>query len=389
MQHILFIGRNGFFKRDFQRFQIKELSRKFKVSFLDLSNLCNKKFYNKEKGKFLKIKQLIKVNSISDFNRYIEKNKICCVLDIANPNSKALNVFRNIINKNNIKLVNFQTSLYPIFKRDLFLKVKYFLRVVFFNKNLLLYYIKRLFKLKISFKKNYYNFFYDLVFCVGSAGANLNSKNKPKVKYIFANSLDYENYKNTKHLKKKQNFILFLDQYLPYHNAYVHREIPPFVSPEKYYKSLNNFFNFIERSLKTKIIISTHPRSNYRNLLKIFGKRKTVNYKRTNEFISKSLAVINYTSTAMGFAVIHNKPLIFYTSDEINNSHDAYHVNFLSQQLGSVLYNIDKIPLIEKDNSLLKINKYKYKNYLNKYIRHFKSGNSSNLKKIINIINDI
>ena len=101
------------------------------------------------------------------------------------------------------------------------------------------------------------------------------------------------------------------------------------------------------------------------------------------------MAVINYTSTAMSFAVIYNKPLIFYTSDEINNSHDAYHVNFLSQQLGSVLYNIDKIPLIEKDNSLLKINKYKYKNYLNKYIRHFKSGNSSNLKKIINIINDI
>ena len=52
MQHILFMGRNGFFKRDFQRFQIKELSRKFKVSFLDLSNLCNKKFYNKEKGNF-------------------------------------------------------------------------------------------------------------------------------------------------------------------------------------------------------------------------------------------------------------------------------------------------------------------------------------------------
>ena len=92
----------------------------------------------------------------------------------------------------------------------------------------------------------------------------------------------------------------------------------------------------------------------------------------------------------MGFAVIHSKPLIFYTSDEINNSHDAYHVNFLSQQLGSVLYNIDKIPLIEKDNSLLKINKYKYKNYLNKYIRHFLNLEIALIwKKIINIINDI
>ena len=101
------------------------------------------------------------------------------------------------------------------------------------------------------------------------------------------------------------------------------------------------------------------------------------------------MAVINYTSTAMSFAIIHSKPLIFYTSNEINNSHDAYHVNFLSKQLGSVVYNIDKIPIIEKNKSLLKINKYKYKNYLNRYIRHFKSGNSSNLKKIKDIVNDI
>ena len=90
----------------------------------------------------------------------------------------------------------------------------------------------------------------------------------------------------------------------------------------------------------------------------------------------------------MSFAIIHKKPLIFYTSDEINNSHDAYHVNFLSKQLGSVLYNIDKIPIIKKDKSLLKINKYKYRDYLNRFIRHSKSGKKSNLNKIINLINE-
>ena len=135
MQHVLFLGRNGFFKRDFQRFQIKELSKKCKVSFLDLSNLCNKKFYDKEKRNFFNAKQLVKVNSIDHFKKFIEKNEINYVLDVSNPNSKELNIFRNIINKNNIKLVNFQTSLYPIFKRNLFLKIKYFFRVVFLIKN--------------------------------------------------------------------------------------------------------------------------------------------------------------------------------------------------------------------------------------------------------------
>ena len=92
------------------------------MSFLDLSNLCNKKFYDKEKRNFFNAKQLVKVNSIDHFKKFIEKNEINYVLDVSNPNSKELNIFRNIINKNNIKLVNFQTSLYPIFKKKFIFK---------------------------------------------------------------------------------------------------------------------------------------------------------------------------------------------------------------------------------------------------------------------------
>ena len=182
--------------------------------------------------------------------------------------------------------------------------------------------------------------------------------------------------------------MLFLDQYLPYHNAYVHREIPPFVTPEKYYKSLNIFFEFLEKNFKTRVIVSAHPRSNYKNLENPFSNREIINYKRTNEFVSRSLAVINYSSTALSFAVIHKKPIIFYTSNEINNSHDAYYVNFLSNQLGSTVCNIDNTFSLKKNKNLLKINKYKYKDYLNKYICHFKSEKNSNINKIIKIINE-
>ena len=389
MQHILFLGRNGFFKRDFERFQIAKLSKKFKVNLIDLSNLCNKKFYQKEKNNFFKSKKLIKIKSFNHFEKFFKDNKISCVFDISNPNSIALNIFRKTINENNIKLVNFQSNLNPTFKRSFFLKIKYLFKVVFFNKKLFLYYGKKLLKFDYLRKKNEYNFFYDLIFCVGEDGANLNSKNRKKTKYIFANSLDFENFKSKKQFKKEsQNYILFLDQYLPFHNAYAHREIPPFATPKKYYDSLKKFFDLIEQSLNTKVIIATHPRSNYKNLNSFFGKRKTINYKKTNEFISRSLAVISYTSTAMNFAIIHNKPIIFYTSDEINNSHDAYHVSFLSKKLGSVLYNIDNPPILIKDKSLLKINKIKYRDYLNRYIRHSKSGKNSNLKKIIKIINE-
>lgn len=111
-------------------------------------------------------------------------------------------------------------------------------------------------------------------------------------------------------------------------------------------------------------------------------------FQRTNEFVSRSLAVINYSSTALSFAVIHKKPIIFYTSDEINNSHNSYYVNFLSKQFGSSVYNIDNTFSFEREKILLKINKYRYKDYLNKYICHFKSSKNSNIKKIIKIINE-
>ena len=150
---ILFLGRNGFFKRDFERFQIAELSKKFKVNLIDLSNLCNKKFYQKEKNNFFKSKKLIMIKSFNHFEKFFKDNKISCVFDISNPNSIALNIFRKTINENNIKLVNFQSNLNPTFKRSLFLKIKYLFKVVFFNKKLFLYYVKKLLKFDYFRKK--------------------------------------------------------------------------------------------------------------------------------------------------------------------------------------------------------------------------------------------
>ena len=42
--------------------------------------------------------------------------------------------------------------------------------------------VKNYLNLTIYEKKNQYNFFYDLIFCVGEDGANLNSENRKKNK---------------------------------------------------------------------------------------------------------------------------------------------------------------------------------------------------------------
>ena len=388
MRHILFLGQVGFFERDFDRLYFKKLSKHFKITFIDLSNLSNKKFYNSQKKKFFKCRELIKVNSLKEFIKILKIKNFIYAFDLS-PNARKLDIFRKSLNDQNIKLVNMQLGLVPEFKRNLMLKIKYFLRCLFFNQSLLKFYLK---KLPILFsKKNSSNidFVYDYIFCSGDKiKVNKNSITK-NTKFIYGRSFDYETFLKNKSKKIKDNILLFIDQFIPYHNGYKLRNIPPYATEVKYFRSLNNFFNMLERKLKTKIIIAAHPRSNYKATGNKFNDRKIIHYTETNKYVARCLAVINYTSTAMGFAVMNEKPIIFYTSDEIKNSHDANHVDFLSDQLGANLNNIDDINSINtitrKD---LKVNKNKYKKYLNNYICHHKSNQNTNFEKILNIINE-
>jgi len=390
MQNVLFFGQNGFYKRDYERFDIKKLTQNYRVNFIDLSNICKKKFYQEEKGKFFKSKILIKVNSFKEFKEILIKKKFICAFDLSKDGD--LDKFRKAINENKIKLVQLQISLVPKFERHFFLKLKYLLRIIIFNRDLIYnYYLDRILNNVLSSKVKKNNFFYDYILCAGIKGEIFKNGVIKKTKYIYANSLDYEIFQKEKKSKRifvsKNKYFLFLDQYLPFHSGFTLSKVPPFASEKRYYTSLNKFFNYLEKKFKIEVIIAAHPRSSNKINKKKFNNRKIINYKFTNKLISKCKAVINYSSTAMGFAVMHKKPIIFYTSNEINNSHDSYHVKFLSNHLGSSLNNIDNSFSYEKNlDRLLVVNENKYKKYFNNYICHIKSKKETNIKKIVKII---
>ena len=71
------------------------------------------------------------------------------------------------------------------------------------------------------------------------------------------------------------------------------------------------------KSLKLNIKIASHPRSNYG--------AKQIKYKhpilenKTFELIRDSDVVVSHMSTALQWAVIMKKPIIFVTTDEIQN----------------------------------------------------------------------
>ena len=194
MQNVLFFGQNGFYKRDYERFDIKKLAQNYNINFIDLSNLCKKKFYQEEKGKFFKSKILIKVNSLEEFKKILIKKKFICAFDLSRDGD--LDKFRKALNENKIKLVQLQTSLVPKFKRHFFLKLKYLLRIIIFNRELIYnHYLDRILNnvLSSNIKKN--SFFYDYILCAGIKGEIFKKGVIKKTKYIYANSLDYEIFK--------------------------------------------------------------------------------------------------------------------------------------------------------------------------------------------------
>ena len=94
-----------------------------------------------------------------------------------------------------------------------------------------------------------------------------------------------------------------------------------------------------------------------------------------------------HSSTTKHIAAVYKKPLIFLTSDEINKSWFRTHIKENRKLFDAKMVNIDNFNS-KIDN--LKIDKNRYKIFLNNYVIHpkFKSKKYNFLKIIKDILND-
>ena len=105
--------------------------------------------------------------------------------------------------------------------------------------------------------------------------------------------------------------MVFLDINLPYHSdlAFCGR---PQIDPVAYYRSLNRFFGLLEREYGIEVIIAAHPRADYDRTT--FEGRQIFRLV-TAELVRDAEFVLSHTSTAMSYAVLNAKPLIFIYTD--------------------------------------------------------------------------
>jgi len=176
-----------------------------------------------------------------------------------------------------------------------------------------------------------------------------------ETRIIWAHTLDYDLYlddlrKPSINEFKDKEHAVFIDGYWPFYPDYVRMGVRAPVSPEDYYPLLCSFFSNVEKETGFEIIIAAHPRSNYEEHPDYFEGRKTVRG-RTRELIRDSKLVLMHYSTALNFTVLYKKPVIFFTTSQMEQFNmDANYIRAYSSELNKSFININSSYKIGKKN---------------------------------------
>jgi hypothetical protein len=211
--------------------------------------------------------------------------------------------------------------------------------------------------------------------------SNLPADKKSHV--LWLHSLDYDHYLSMKNsiVSQDSRMGVFLDQYLPFHPDVTYIEgNRAKTTPDEYYPLLRRCFDFLEEKFGVRIVIAAHPRSKYEEHPDVFGHREIVRSK-TAELIRQSGFVLLHNTIAINYAILFKKPMIFITTDKINESFklpcaEGPSVEWLASFFGKKAYNLNNGMDVDFENEML-VDKKAYHTYKTSYIK--KDGSQEHL----------
>lgn len=369
-----------------ERFGINYLKKKkFKYEIYNLSAYTRPKFFKNTSNSISYSKNL---KNIDDIRKKIQSfNKDDVVFFHLGLSIKSLLII-NILNKNKIKFAYFQFGNLPIFSYSLSQKIQISLKypIISFRHFLRNKLIKIL--SLVYFNPYYY------IYAGKVSISKLKSKN-----LINVPDIDHDRFiiykRNKKQLSsKKRNskkkYLIYLET--PYNHPdglYENDRLPPekVCSYNDYYDPLSKFLKFISTKLKIKIKLFLHPKSNLQKY-PIPYSEKIKTYSNLSIFENCKFIFV-HTSTALKFAVLFNKPIVFLIQNNFSASNQN-NIKYLSKYFQQNCINFtedfyyknlnSKFYLIKKK----KIFKKFKKNYICSY-KTFKTSYEIYYKKIFGI----
>lgn len=154
---------------------------------------------------------------------------------------------------------------------------------------------------------------YDLVFAAGRSAAAVYPNAK---KTVPINLCDYDLYQEIMKDPKRvlaEPYCVFLDN-AQAHNPDIGVEGMPYLDKAAYFASLNRFFKLTEERFGLPVVIAAHPKSDYPPSL--FEGRRILKG-LTPQLVKDADLVLCHHSTAIGYAVLARKPLLFFFTGEM------------------------------------------------------------------------
>ena len=373
-QCVYIVTQSFFNERDKERFGVNYiLSKGHQVVVIDITKYLYKKLtVSNEKYKTehnLKVCQCKNIHSIKDF---IRKEGSGVAFLYLNESYKSIRV-KKILRLNQIKYGSVQSGFIPAAVHDRTQTRNIITRIGLGIKK---YGLFRLIDIVID--RLYINIFDleadDFLFTTNKAiSSNLLGENIPN-KITVINSRDYDVYLNCKNKPglKSGKYVVFIDQDLFGCKDFLRNGIDLGLDKATYFEELNTFFRFVEETYNCDVVIAAHPKSNINEISNEYcGRPVFIN--ETALLIRDCGFVINYYSTAISFAVLNKKPIVFISSEELKNTVVQEHVLAFSKSLGN---SITYIPSNNLMNDL-QVKSERYTDYENRYVKSIDTNLSS------------
>lgn len=347
---------------------LSALEQGFKVEYWDVSNI----YFPEITFPQIKASFIVYFNCFNDFENKIayQSKEQTLFIPMISFHSRVSKIFF-LLSKYNCRTALFARGMLPnpfllYSVKSLLTKIRYA-----FNPKLLIAYLEnRIYswRKKMGFLKPYDLIFNESKFGIYTlCGIGYEIKKKRSV-IVNVNSFDYDRYIATQNTNKiiEEKYCVFFDDYVPFHLDFAILEIKT-VDPDNYYNSLNNFFKVVESKFNIEVVIAAHPKAEKYITENPFENRK-IFFNKTAELTKFAEFTLVHASTAVSFAVLNRKPIIFLYSNPIKSIMPEldYYISNFSKTLGCPLINTDNYSLNEIN--IEAIDQSKYLDYKYKYL---------------------
>ena len=213
---------------------------------------------------------------------------------------------------------------------------------------------------------------YELIFTISPTTSQFLTVAK---KIIGINLRDYDQYKIVQNNKRiiLNKYAVFIDQNLPAHPDLELLKLKRLNSDE-YYGELDKFFEKIKQLHNLDVVVATHPTNNKSWRM---NRSKLIYANVTEELIKDAEFVIAHTSTAISYAVLNHKPILFIYTEQMKALYKdtiIQQIKTIAQYLGQNTYNINKSNRLE--SLRIEVPKlHNYEKYKYQYLTNTESEN--------------